>query len=135
MAGLNAGGELRLEDRLHRSKGRAARSSIASARVTQAELWELDHAAEAEGKALSEWAREALLAAARRPKGDPVFTEVLAGRVVMLELLRPLLHKAGVDEEAIHAILVGVRRDKHTTAREVMKQYAPPEGQSERAPG
>ena len=111
------------EERLRRSQGRTGRTFAATAKVTRKEQQELEDAARLSGKALSEWSREVLLREARRTNGDAVFTEGIATRLLMLELLRPLLKQAGVGNEAISEVMAGVREAKHRTAREVMKQY------------
>ena len=114
---------LDLSSRLTRSLGRAGRTKMANARVTDKECWELHRAAKTAGQTLSEWSREVLLREARRTNGDAVFTEGIATRLLMLELLRPLLKQAGVGNEQISEVMAGVREAKHRTAREVMKQY------------
>ena len=110
-------------NRLRRSQGRSGRTFAATAKVTEQERATLEEAAKAEGKALSEWARETLLRAAGRTSEDAVFTEGIATRMLMLELLRPLLKQAGVGNEMISEVMAGVKREKHRTAREVMTQY------------
>ena len=53
------------EGRLSRSRGRAGRDRVVSSRATADEHQELEAAAKAEGKALSEWSREILLREAK----------------------------------------------------------------------
>ena len=71
---LKRGGRaaLKLEGRLSRSQGRAARSCVAQARVTEDEHRDLLRAARSDGRALGEWAREILLREARRSADDPL---------------------------------------------------------------
>ena len=112
------------EHNLRRARGRDSRNYIASARVTKSEQQELEEAARLEGKALSEWCRETLLGVARRETVTPIFTEVIATRM----LLNAVLHKAvsgkNMTDEDFSAEVQAVRIDKHKAASEVMQQYA-----------
>ena len=99
------------------------RNAVASAKVTREEQTVLENAAEAEGKALSEWAREVLLREARRSEDDPVFTEVVAVRML---LNRALAHFAQTDKftlEELTAMSEAVRLEKRPEARKLMTQY------------
>ena len=116
--------ELNLTERLRRSKGRSSRSRMANARVTEDELKELETAAEAESKALSEWAREVLLREARRAKSDALFTEVVATRMLLNYVLEPLACGQVVTREHFVSVLTRVRAEKHKQAEELMRQYA-----------
>ncbi len=112
----------RLDRRL---KSGAIRNKTVGARVSEAEESELVTAAHRLGLNVSEWSREVLLREARRSKDDALFTETIATRMLLVNLLRPLLLRESVNTESISEIMAGVRREKHDTAREVMKQYAP----------
>ncbi len=112
-----------LEDRLSRSKGRPPRAHVAQARVTRPEQLELEAAARHEGKALSEWARDVLLREARRPSGDAVFTELVATRMLLVNLLKPLVLGEKVSPAWITEAMTMVRKEKHKAAQEVMQQY------------
>lgn len=109
---------------LHRARGRAARNFVASARVTKAELNELESAARAEGKALSEWCRETLLASARRENVTPLFTEIIAIRQLLNATLRSLACGDTMTPEAFQKELQTIRSSKQKAAAEVMQQYA-----------
>jgi hypothetical protein len=110
--------------RLRRSRGRSGRTSVASAKVTPAEHEELQAAAGAEGKALGEWAREALLQTARRPKDDVFFTELIATRMLLLNILRGLAMGEKFTPEQFGKLTEKVRAEKRKVAREVMEQYS-----------
>jgi hypothetical protein len=97
---------------------------MANARVTVAEQQELHVAARAEGKSLSEWAREILLREARRSDDDPLFTELIATRMILLNLLKPLAMGQKVTPEDFTRISATVRSDKRKVAREIQQQYA-----------
>ncbi len=113
-----------VESNLRRARGRSARNYIASARVTKAEQDELEEAARSEGKALSEWCREVLLAAARGETVTPLFTEIVAIRQLLNSTLRNVACGAVMTPEAFQAELQSIRSSKHKAAGEVMQQYA-----------
>ena len=99
---------------------------MANARVTRDEQKELAAAARAEGKALSEWAREVLLERARNGKAEAaVFTELIALRLLLNGVLRPLVLGESLTREQYQQLLTEVRNTKHDTARDVFAQYQP----------
>ena len=118
--------DLGIGARLSRSKGRSSRDQMANARVTRDEQKELAAAARAEGKALSEWAREVLLERARKGKAEAaVFTELIALRLLLNGVLRPLVLGEALTREQYQQLLTEVRNTKHDTARDVLAQYQP----------
>ena len=114
---------LDLETRIRRSQGRTGRTHSASVKLTRTELSELESVAKVHQKALGEWAREVLLREARRAEGDAVLTEVIATRMLMVNLLKPLAMGKTVSQEWITEAMAAVRREKRKAAREVMQQY------------
>jgi uncharacterized protein (DUF1778 family) len=114
---------LRMDVRLARSTGRAGRDRMANARVTADEQRELHAAARSQGKSLSEWAREVLLREARRSGVDAVFTEIVATRMLLVNLIKPLILGKPVTSEWITEAMSAVRREKRRAAQEVMQQY------------
>ena len=114
---------LRMDARLSRSKGRLARVHVAQARVTLPEQKALEDAARREGKALSEWARDVLLREARRSPDDALFTELVATRMLLVNLIKPLILGEKVSPTWITEAMGMVRREKHKAAEEVMQQY------------
>ena len=121
---------LDLKTRLARSVGRAGRDQMANARVTVAERQELHAAARAQSKSLSEWSREVLLREARRAEDDALFTEVIATRLLLTNLIKPLITGQKVSEEWVSQAMSAVRKGKRKAAAEVRQQY-----QSETAGG
>ena len=115
---------LEIAHRLRRSKGRAGRSVVASTKLTPDEQDELDRAAKSAGKAFSEWAREILLTAARS-NGEQlaVITELVAMRMLLSTVLRPVALGERLTHDAYVQVLNEVRTGKHDTAREVLRQY------------
>jgi hypothetical protein len=69
-----------------------------------------------------EWAREALLREARRAD-DPMFTELIATRMILLNLLKPLAMGQVVTPEDFSRISATVRSDKRKVAQEIQQQY------------
>jgi len=114
---------LNLDERLRRSLGRSPRNRIANARVTEEERVELEAAAGAQGKALGEWARDVLLQSARRSKDDVFFTELIATRMLLLNILRPLAMGEKFTPEQFGKLTEKVRSEKRKVAKEVMEQY------------
>ena len=114
---------LNLEVRLARSEGRSGRDRMANARVTVNEQRELHEAARLHGKSLSEWAREILLREARRSADDPLFTELIATRMILLNRLKPLAMGQIVTPEDFNRISATVRSDKRKVAQEIQQQY------------
>jgi hypothetical protein len=98
---------------------------MANARVTLTEQRELHAASRAEGKSLSEWAREVLLREARRSADDPLFIELIATRMILLNLLKPLAMGQQVTTEDFARISATVRSDKRKVAQEIQQQYLP----------
>ena len=112
-----------MEIRLARSAGRTGRDRMANARVTAAEQQELQDAARRCGVSLSEWSREVLLREARRSSGDAVFTELIATRMLLVNLLKPIALGEKVSAAWITEAMTMVRKEKHKAAQEVMQQY------------
>lgn len=118
--------DLGIPERLRRSRGRGSRVIPASTKVTREEQEELEAAAKRNGKSLSEWAREVMLAAAREAQTDrALFTELTALRLLMTNVLRPLALGETLTPVSFQAILSGVRKDKHDAARDLLAQYQP----------
>jgi hypothetical protein len=96
---------------------------VAQARVTEEEHRDLLRAARTEGRALGEWAREILLREARRSADDALFTELIATRMILLNLLKPLAMGQVVTPEDFTRISATVRSDKRKVAQEIQQQY------------
>lgn len=114
---------LDLSARQTRAVGRTGRDRMANARVTDAERQELHSAARSKGMSLSEWSREVLLREARRNDDDALFTELIATRMLMVNLLKPLILGKQVSQDWITEAMAAVRREKRKAARELMQQY------------
>ncbi len=115
--------QIDFETRTSRSHGRSGRTYVASAKVTRQEQTELEKAARVEGKSLSEWARDTLLQEARRSSNDAVFTELVATRMLLVNLIKPLILGEKVSPTWITEAMTMVRKEKHKAAQDVMQQY------------
>jgi hypothetical protein len=112
-----------VEQHAGRGRLRDSRSRSLGTKLTLAEEKEMTKAAAAAGKSASEWAREVLLREARR-SDDPLFIELIATRMVLLNLLKPLAMGQIVSPEDFIRISASVRSDKRKVAYEIQQQYA-----------
>lgn len=116
--------EITMSQRLGRGKIRESRSRSLGTKLTLKEERELVRAAEAEGKSASEWAREVLLREARTARTDALFTEIVATRMLLNLVLKPLACGQVMTAEDFSGVLANVRTTKHKAATDVMEQYA-----------
>jgi predicted phage gp36 major capsid-like protein len=107
-----------------RLKSGSLRTQTVGSRLTASEEQELIHAAGRAGRNISEWTRYVLLAEARRPDSDPLFTELIATRLLIVNLLKPMLLGKSVPENWIVEAMNGVRAAKHKAAADLRKEYA-----------
>ncbi len=115
--------DLGIAKRLGRLKSGDSRTKTVGSRLTGGEERELIAAAERNGRNVSEWSREVLLREARRSKDDALFTEVIAIRMLLNNLLGPIAGGQTVTEKNYVEIMANVRLGKRNAAREVMQQY------------
>lgn len=113
-----------LSTRFQRSEGRSGRTYAATVKVSRSELSELNRIAKSEQKALSEWAREVLLREVRREKNDPLFTEIVATRMLLNLVLKHIACGELMSAEMFTEVLTKVRTTKHKQALDMMEQYA-----------
>ncbi|MBW4039449.1 MAG: hypothetical protein HIU91_11365 [Acidobacteria bacterium] len=111
-----------ITQRMGRGKIRDRRSRSLGTKLTIQEERELARAAEANGKSASEWARDVLLREARRTD-DAVFTELVATRMLLVNLIKPLILGEKVSPTWITEAMTMVRKEKHRAAQDVMQQY------------
>jgi uncharacterized protein (DUF1778 family) len=119
--------DLGISNRIHRRKSGDSREKTIGARISAEEERELIAAADREGRNVSEWTREVLLREARRATDDALFTEVVATRMLLVNLLEPMALGKQLTPARITEIMTQVRKGKHNAAREVMQQYTSPE--------
>jgi uncharacterized protein (DUF1778 family) len=117
--------DLDLKRRLDRRlKSGTLRTRTIGARVTETEEEELIAAAKRSGQNVSEWTRNILLNAAQTAKEDAIFTELIATRLLLVNLLKPMLLGEPVPENWITDATNGVRGVKHKAAAELRREYA-----------
>lgn len=115
-----------IEQRLAPVRGRALRSQSVATRFTRAEESLLLHTAKANGKNLREWAREVLLSAASgnsSTEADPLFTEVQALRLLLVNTLEPLLRGETMTPEQFREMLRYVKANKEKAANDALTTY------------
>jgi len=115
-----------IEQRLAPVRGREQRSRSVATRFTRAEESLLLQAARAKGKNLREWAREVLLSAASdsaSKEADPLFTEVQALRLLLVNTLEPLLRGEKMTPEQFREMLRYVKTNKHKAASDALTSY------------
>ena len=115
-----------IEQHLAPLRGREQRSRSVATRFTRAEELLLLRTATANGKNLREWAREVLLSAASdsAPKeADPLFTEIQALRLLLVNTLEPLLRGETMTPEQFREMLRFVKSNKHKAANDALSTY------------
>jgi hypothetical protein len=115
---------LDMQERFRQRIGRPSRVRSIAIRFTEDEARELEEVASAQGTTVREWARELLLREARREDGDALFTELVATRMLMVNLFKPLITGKPVSPEWITEVMAAVRKEKRKAAQEVRQQYS-----------
>ena len=113
-----------LAQRIDGQQGRESRSETVAFRFTRQEQRRVEKAAQAQAMTVSEWARDVLLREARSGGTDALFSEVIALRMMLANLLKPVCCGQSITPEAFDAQLQYVRNTKQQMAREVRQQYA-----------
>ena len=97
-------------------------------KFTDAEAKSLAKKAASRGQLLSEWAREALLAAAREQhkedENTALFVEVQALRLLFINTLEPLLRGEQMTAEQFKEMLRYVKTHKRKAAADALASYA-----------
>jgi hypothetical protein len=125
MAVLNAKSEIQVTEL------RAAhRVFPATAKFTKQERMLVTEFARSQGISRGQWMRDVILREIRdvslRESGradDPLFTELIATRMILLNLLKPLAMGQVVTQEDFSRISATVRSDKRKIAQEIQQQY------------
>ena len=115
-----------IEQRLALVRGREQRSRSVATRFTRAEESLLLQTARANGKNLREWAREVLLSAASdsaSKEADPLFTEVQALRLLLVNTLEPLLRGERMTPDQFKEMLRYVKTNKQRAAQDMLASY------------
>jgi len=112
------------EKNLRRLRGRMARSRSIGTKVTPDEERQVLAAAEAAGKAPSEWARDLLLrgtvACNRGEMEMHLFTELVGIQMLLMSALEPLLRGEKMAQEQLTALYRRVQTTKAVRAQELL---------------
>ena len=112
------------EKNLRRLRGRMARSQSIGTKLTPDEERQILVAAEADGKAPSEWARDLLLrGAVASNRGEMemhIFTELVGIQMLLMNALDPLLRGEKMTQEQLAALYRRVQTTKATQAQELL---------------
>jgi hypothetical protein len=112
------------EKSLRRLRGRMARSQSIGTKLTPDEERQILVAAEADGKAPSEWARDLLLRGAvacnRGEMEMYIFTELVGIQMLLMNALDPLLRGEKMTQEQLAALYRRVQATKTTQAQELL---------------
>jgi|ERR1035437_2415305 hypothetical protein len=111
------------------------RVHTASTKVTQSELAELERAAAARGKRLSEWMREVVFRELRGSDpmnsgdhakyGRQLLTEVLGLQVFLTSVLSPMSRGEWLSAEQYKEIMRQVKSNKHRWTQELLAEQPP----------
>jgi predicted glycosyltransferase len=113
---------LDLGTQLRRSRGRSGRVFSINSKLTEPELRLLENAAAGNGKAVSEWAREILIEAAQRTGPDVVLVELVATRMLLVNMLTMIGQTRALPEAEYTKIHAEVQKVKRRIARELAEQ-------------
>jgi hypothetical protein len=112
------------EKNLRRLRGRVARSRSIGTKLTPDEEGQILAAAEAEGKAPSEWARDLLLrGAVASNRGEMemhLFTELVGIQMLLMNALEPLLRGEKMAQEQLAALYRRIQTTKAAQAQELL---------------
>ena len=112
------------ESNSQRLRGRVARSRSIGTKLTPAEEKQILAAAEADGKAPSEWARDLLLRGAiSTNRGEMelhIFTELVGIQMLLMSTLEPLLRGDKLTQEQLTILFRRVQTTKAAQAQELL---------------
>src|ERR1700733_5151434 len=108
-------------------RGRESRNQSLNTKLTRTEFAAVEAASEAEGCALSEWVREAVLRAARTSSvtvgTDHLMTEIVALQLFLTDVLSPVACGERMSAEQYQGLMRSVKTNKQRAAREVVAQH------------
>jgi hypothetical protein len=112
------------EKNLRRLRGRVTRSRSIGTKLTPDEERQILAAAEAEGKAPSEWVRDLLLrGSVARKRGEMemhLFTELVGIQMLLMSALEPLLRGEKMAQDQLTALYRRVQTTKAAQAQELL---------------
>lgn len=104
----------------HAGEPRGCSPSIS--KLTESELRLLENASAQAGKTVSEWAREILIEAAQRTGPDVVLVELVATRMLLVNMLKMIGQTRALPEAEYTKIHAEVQKVKRRIARELSEQ-------------
>src|SRR5208337_5010163 len=108
-------------------RGRESRDQSLNTKLTKTEIAVVKAASEADGRALGEWVREAILKAAHSSSTgvgpDHLMTEIVALQLFLTDVLSPIACGEHMSAEQYQKLMRNVKTNKHRAAREVIAQY------------
>lgn len=108
-------------------RGRTRRAVTLSTKITSRELELISAASEADGRALGEWVREAILKAAHSSstgvRADHLMTEIVALQLFLTDVLSPVACGERMSAQQYQELMRKVKTSKQRAAREVIAQY------------
>ncbi len=110
--------------RLRRIKSGSNRDRTVGSRITRDEEAELVSAADRAGRNISDWTRDVLLREARGSRTDVLLTEIVAMRMMLNSLLRPLSCGETITPDDFTAQMMTIRTTKQKVTQEILQQYA-----------
>ena len=111
------------------------RSKSIGFKVSQEEYAQLETAAQADGRTLGEWCREAILGEVHGAEmHDPALAEIVGVRLLLVNVLRPLAAGEKLAPEAFDKMLDQISQVKHELAAK-LQQAARKKPQPEKTSG
>jgi hypothetical protein len=108
-------------------RGRESRDRSLNTKLTRSELAVVNAASEADGRAIGEWVREAVLKAARASSvcvaTDDLMTEIVALQLFLTDVLSPVACGERMSAQQYQDSMRKVKTNKQRAAREVIAQY------------
>src|SRR6202167_1298070 len=107
-------------------------------KVSEEEYAQLETAAQADGRTLGEWCREAILrggSASDAAAHDPALAEIIGGRLLLVHVLGTLAAGEKVTPEKFNQLLDQISEAKHQLAAKLQPQAARKKPQPEKSSG
>jgi hypothetical protein len=114
-------------NRIQRLRGRAARSRSIGTKLTPTEERDILAAAEADGKAPGEWARDVLVRESRSEHANfDLICEVVGLQLLLMNVLAPLTRGEKLTAEQFQSIVRSVQTAKVKAAEEMLSRRGSP---------
>src|SRR5208282_6535454 len=108
-------------------RGRESRNQSLNTKLTSTEFAAVEAVAEADGRAVGEWVRDAVLKAVHSSSvalgADDLMTEIVALQLFLTDVLSPVACGERMSPEQYQELMRNVKTNKQRAAREVIAQY------------